>query len=134
MNRRKAIKYSELREYLLEQGFNEREVMQSIGKLRKIDKDLKLAFYECFKEGIEPDITIANITYEELVSMLNMNMVQAFLYLDWLRREPEIALDTLDRTTPMDLDEEFIEKASQIVPDNEEREEEDETDLSLASE
>lgn len=134
MSQRKTIKYSELREYLLEQGFNEREIMHSIGKLRKIDKDLKQAFYECFREGIEPDFAISNITYEELISKLNMNMVQAFLYLDWLRREPEIALDTLDRTTPMDLDEEFIEKASQISPDNEEREEEDETDLSVASE
>lgn len=134
MRQREPIKYSALREYLLGRGLNEWEAMRSIGKLRKIDLDLKQAFCECFDEGIEPDITISNITYQELVTKLDMNMVQAFLYLDWLRREPEIALDTLDRTTPMNLDEAFMEKTVQITFEEEEKEEEDESDLSITSE
>ncbi|MBT9779416.1 hypothetical protein GPL15_23340 [Clostridium sp. MCC353] len=134
MRQREPIKYSDLREYLLGKGLNEWEAMHSIGKLRKIDPDLKKAFYECFNEGVEPDITISNITYQELVTKLNMNMVQAFLYLDWLRREPEIALDTMDRTTPMNLDESFMEKTSQITFEGEEKEEEDESDLTITSE
>lgn len=132
MNQRGTVKYSAIREYLLGQGFTEWEARHSIGKLRKIDADLKQAFYECFNEGVEPDITVSNITYEELISKLDMNMVQAFLYLDWLRREPEIALDTLDRTTPMNLDETFIANASKVIMDKAEEEEEDLSDLSVS--
>lgn len=101
------ISKEDLKRYLERQGITGRDASRSIKTLRKIDENLKQEFMDCFQKGIEPEVSICNITYQELVSKMGMNMIQAFLYLDWLKREPELALDTLDRVTPMGGMEEF---------------------------
>lgn len=102
-----GILIKDLERYLERQGIEGRDAKRSIRRLKKIDRNLRKEFMDCFREGIEPEVSICNITYQELVSKMGMNMIQAFLYLDWLKREPELALDTLDRVTPMGGMEEF---------------------------
>lgn len=132
---RTRVSYSAMKKYLSKQGLTSWEALQSVKKLRTIDRDLRRAFVRCFNEGIEPDIRIAGLSYQELTTVLGMNVIEAFLYLDWLRKEPELALDTLDRTTPMEIDGRFLEQISETFSgryeENGNEEEADTSDLAI---
>lgn len=101
MNSETSIKYSSLKRYLRDLGYGDKDARRSIKKLRAMDPALKQAFALYFNEGIQPEMEIAEITFQELISKVKMNPVTAFLFLDWLNREPDTALDTLRHISPM---------------------------------
>ena len=101
MNSETNIKYSSLKRYLRDLGYGDKDARRSIKKLRAMDPALKQAFALYFNEGLHPEMAIAEITFQELTSKIKMNQVTAFLFLDWLNRDPDTALDTLRHTSPM---------------------------------
>ena len=98
------ISYNVLRGFLSNKGYRDRDIVRSVRRLRMADSDLKEAFILFFNEGIEPDITVRDISYHDLTTVFEMSPLTAILFLDWLRKEPDIAFDTLRMRSPMDLE------------------------------
>jgi hypothetical protein len=85
------IHYFSLKNYIIEQGFSAKEAQYTIGRIRKMDKQIKKSFILWFNKGILPKYSIENITFNELIEELKMNEINAFLFINWLNKEPEAA-------------------------------------------
>ena len=124
------ISYNVLRGFLSNKGYRDREIARSVRRLRMADSDLKEAFILFFNEGIEPDITVRDISYHDLTTVFEMSPLTAILFLDWLRKEPDIAFDTLRMRSPMDLEGFETVIKEQITPAVPEQEE-DSSDITI---
>lgn len=124
------ISYNVLRGFLSNKGYRDRDIVRSVRRLRMADSDLKEAFILFFNEGIEPDITVRDISYHDLTTVFEMSPLTAILFLDWLRKEPDIAFDTLRMRSPMDLEGFETEIKEQITPADPEQEE-DSSDITI---
>ena len=90
-----AIKYVQLLKYLMkEEHFSEMEALRTISRVRRMHIEIRKAFFRWFN-GYCPELTIEGVTFRELIEEENMRPVRAFLFMDWLRREPGIALTAL---------------------------------------
>lgn len=85
------VRYWEIRKYLLENGHTKREAEMVIAQLRKLDTPIKKLFITWFQTGNYPCESIEDTTVRELVECAKMTPVNAFLTLDWLKREPVLA-------------------------------------------
>lgn len=65
--------------------------LYNLWKLRHLDAELKEALYIWVNDGV-PSVVIHDVSFVELISSESMNPIQAFLYLDWLKREPVRAI------------------------------------------
>ena len=124
------ISYNVLRGFPSNKGYRDREIARSVRRLRMTDSDLKEAFILFFNEGIEPDITVHDISYHDLTTVFEMSPLTAILFLDWLRKEPDIAFDTLRMRSPMDLEGFETVIKEQITPAVPEKEE-DSSDITI---
>lgn len=124
------ISYNVLRGFLSNKGYRDRDIVRSVRRLRMADSDLKEAFILFFNEGIEPDITVRDISYHDLTTVFEMSPLTAILFLDWLRKEPDIAFDTLRMRSPMDLEGFETVIKEQITPADPEQEE-DSSDITI---
>ena len=124
------ISYNVLRGFLSNKGYRDRDIVRSVRRLRMADSDLKEAFILFFNEGIEPDITVRDISYHDLTTVFEMSPLTAILFLDWLRKEPDIAFDTLRMRSPMDLEGFETVIKEQITPAVPEKEE-DSSDITI---
>ena len=95
------INYFALKKRVEACGIRKEQSKRIIRDLRKLDHELKKAFGKWYKFGIEPSQTIAGVTFEMLTKKLHMNEINAFLTLDWLKREPNEARAALGR--PLDM-------------------------------
>ena len=124
------ISYNVLRGFLSNKGYRDREIARSVRRLRMTDSDLKVAFILFFNEGLEPDITVRDISYHDLTTVFEMSPLTAILFLDWLRKEPDIAFDTLRMRSPMDLEGFETVIKEQITPADPEQED-DSSDITI---
>jgi hypothetical protein len=91
MDLKSVIYYGKLKDTLLGEGFTELEAREAIRTIRKMDKSLKKTFYRWFVKREAPDVTVEGISYDELTEDMRMGGFRAFLYLDWLSKEPQSA-------------------------------------------
>ena len=101
-----VIKYESLLKYLTENElFSRIQALRIINRIRKLDPEIKKEFIKWFCYNRMPLLTIEGVTFEELINDEKMRPVRAFLFMDWLKREPVIALTymaQLNETRPLE--------------------------------
>jgi len=69
----------------------------SLIKIENLQPKLKPLYNEWLRNNKEPEISIRNYSYHDLISRFKMKPIGAFFTLDWLIREPEKAMAALER-------------------------------------
>lgn len=112
----KIIKYIQLFNYIVtEEDSNPINACRVIQKIRQLPDELKLAVLDVV-EGKIPYVEFHDISLEELINNDKMKPVRAILMLDWIRREPAIAMRYMEierhraPQTVTDSDKEMLEK------------------------
>lgn len=112
----KIIKYIQLFNYIVtEEDSNPISACRVIQKIRQLPDELKLAVLDVV-EGKIPYVEFHDISLEELINNDKMKPVRAILMLDWIRREPAIAMRYMEierhraPQTVTDSDKEMLEK------------------------
>lgn len=84
--------------YLKEElGYTQCRISQAVNAVNRMDHSLKTELMKAIATGTIPVIVIEKLTVQDLMERLNMNMVTAFLAIDYLLREPEEAKYILAR-------------------------------------
>ena len=112
----KIIKYIQLFNYLVtEEDANPINACRTIQKIRQLPNELKLAVLDVI-EGKIPYVEYHDISLEELINNDKMKPIRAILMLDWIRREPAIAMRYMEieqhkaPQTVTESDKEMLEK------------------------
>jgi hypothetical protein len=84
-------------ELLKEQGYPAFMLDKTADKVENLSPILQEAFDCWVKCGIEPSFSIKGYSYSSLIETFGMKPIGAFLTLDWLIKEPEKALENLNR-------------------------------------
>lgn len=84
-------------EILKEQGYPAFMLDKTSTKIENLSQPLKEVFSMWVERGIEPSFSIKGYSYQTLIEKFNMKPVGAFLTLDWIIREPEVAIENLNR-------------------------------------
>lgn len=94
----KIIKYIDLFTYIIqnESEWNPIAACKIIQKIRHLPIELKDAVLKIL-EGKTPDISYHDISLLELIERDNMKPIRAILMLDWIRKEPAIAMRYMER-------------------------------------
>ena len=88
----KIIEYTKLFLYLVkEEGLNPFSACYSIGRIRNLPPEFKMAVFQVLS-GVTPNIKYNDITLVELIEEDHMSPIRAILMLDWIRREPLVAV------------------------------------------
>ena len=88
----KIIKYIQLYTHLIEEeGLNPISAYQSTLRVRKLPVELKDAVLQVL-DGMCPEVEYHEVTLKELIEKDEMKPIRAILMLDWIRREPAIAV------------------------------------------
>lgn len=88
----KIIKYIQLYTHLIEEeGLNPISAYQSTLRVRKLPVELKDAVLQVL-DGMCPEVEYHEVTLRELIEKDEMKPIRAILMLDWIRREPAIAM------------------------------------------
>lgn len=86
-----------IKEVLLERGYTDKQVNAVIYDLMIIDESLKEGFSLWLESEKETDYTIQGITLSELKNKFGMTYPAALLTMDWLIKEPEKAIESINR-------------------------------------
>ena len=86
-----------IKEVLLERGYTDKQVNTVIYDLMTIDESLKEGFSLWIELEKETDYTIQGIALSELKNKFGMNYPAALLTMDWLIKEPEKAIESINR-------------------------------------
>lgn len=112
----KIIKYIQLLNYIVtEEDSTPINAYKTIKKIRQLPNELKLVVLDVI-EGKIPYVEFHGISLEELINNDKMKPIRAILILDWIRREPAIAMRYMEierhRAPQMvtDSDKEMLEK------------------------
>lgn len=93
----RILKYIRLYGYLVvEEDHNPLSACRIISYVRKLPFELKLAVLDIVEHKI-PDLEINGVSLSELIEKDDMKPVRAILMLDWIRREPAVALRYMSR-------------------------------------
>ena len=84
-------------ELLKKQGYHSFMLDKTATKIENLSQPLKEAFSMWVDCGIEPSFSIKGYSYQTLIEKFDMKPIGAFLTLDWIIREPEKAIDNLNR-------------------------------------
>lgn len=84
-------------EILKEQGYPTFMLEKTADKVENLSQPLKESFSMWAEYGIEPSLSIKGYSYNILIERFNMKPIGAFLTLDWILREPEKAIENLNR-------------------------------------
>lgn len=88
----KIIEYIKLFSYIVtEENIDPINACHTIRKIRQLPNELKLAVLDVI-EGKIPQIEYHDVSLDELINNDNMKPIRAILMLDWIRREPAIAV------------------------------------------
>ncbi len=94
------INVNKLRDYLVkEYDYPAFMVEKTIDKVEKFDSDIYHEFEHWLSSGEESGIQVEGYSIRMLIDKYKMNVVGAYLTLDWLKREPEDAKKALLRGT-----------------------------------
>lgn len=112
----KIIKYIQLFNYIVtEEDANPINACITIQKIRQLPNELKLAVLDVI-EGKIPYVEYHDISLDELINNDKMKAIRAILMLDWIRREPAIAMRYMEierykaPQTITESDKEMLEK------------------------
>ena len=86
-----------IKEVLLERGYTDKQVNAVIYDLMIIDESLKEGFSLWLESEKETDYTIQGIALSELRNKFGMTYPAALLTMDWLIKEPEKAIESINR-------------------------------------
>ena len=86
-----------IKEVLLERGYAGKQVNTVINDLMAMDESLKEGFSLWIESEKETDYTIQGITLSELKNKFGMTYPAALLTIDWLIKEPEKAIESINR-------------------------------------
>ena len=78
-------------------GVYDNKLEQIASELDSMDPEFKLLFENFLTTGQVDNIEIQGYTVAKLKTEHGMNEVAAFLTLDWLKQEPEVASKSLER-------------------------------------
>ena len=84
-------------EILKEQGYPTFMLEKTADKVENLSQPLKESFSLWVESGIEPSLSIKGYSYSILIEKFKMKQVGAFITLDWIMREPEKAIENLNR-------------------------------------
>lgn len=93
----KVIKYIQLFGYLTkEENLSVWQAYLTIQEVRKLPVDYKAAVLHVL-EGKTPDIEAEGVTITDIMEKDHLHPVRAILLLDWIRREPAVAVRYMSR-------------------------------------
>lgn len=88
----KLIKYVQLFKYLVEEeGLNAFSAYSSIQRVRQLPVEFKEAVHMIL-EGKSPHLAYHEVSLDELIEKEHLKPIRAILMLDWIRREPAVAM------------------------------------------
>ena len=89
----KIIEFIKLYAHLTEsEGLGRMTALRCIVRLRKMSPDILSDLKDYLSNGIIPERSIEGVTFTELTNKDGFTPSRAFLFMDWLKREPEEAL------------------------------------------
>lgn len=98
MKKIKILFYTSLKKDLKESySYSEYEAKEAIISIRKMDRELRKEFIDWYHHGVHPTIKIEELTYDDVLKNITSNPVGAFLYLDFLKKNPAEAKKALIR-------------------------------------
>jgi hypothetical protein len=80
-----------------EYGYSPKGALLVWGKVESLNEPIHSAINQWWEDNLIPGIAVQGYTVELLVAKHAMNPIAAFLTLDWLIREPEKALASLNK-------------------------------------
>ena len=88
----KIIEYTQLFRYLMkEERLNPFQACYSIGRIRSLPREYKESVFQILS-GLTPNIKCNEISLSELIEKDHLSPIRAILMLDWIRREPLVAV------------------------------------------
>lgn len=88
----KIIEYTKLYEHLTQnENLSPWEAIRNISKIRKLSPEILKAIKD-WSYGAVPEISVNGVSYAELTEVEDLKPIQAFLMLDWLKRDPVVAM------------------------------------------
>lgn len=96
-----SLNYFRIKNYLVDNyGYTPQRAAQIIKKLRRAKPDIRHEFINWFNTGNLPeDLTLYGISFAGLLKNRTLNIVSAFLFIDWYSRMPEEAYNFI--VTPL---------------------------------
>lgn len=86
-----------IKQVLLERGYTDKQANTVINDLLAMDESLKEGFSLWMKSEKETDYTIKGITLSELKKKFGMTYPAALLTMDWVIKEPEKAIESINQ-------------------------------------
>lgn len=86
-----------IKQVLLERGYTDKQANAVIDDLMAMDESLKESFSLWIESEKETDYTIKGITLSELKKKFGMTYPAALLTMDWIIKEPEKAIESINR-------------------------------------
>lgn len=115
------LRYIHLYSYLTnKENLSRKAAMRTIFRIRKLPQLLKLATIDIL-DGFIPDLTINNVSLEELINRDGMKPIRAVLFLDWVNREPRAAMQYMVNMEAREIIPELTEEAKERMTANLER-------------
>ncbi|MDF2539172.1 MAG: hypothetical protein K0S76_2193 [Herbinix sp.] len=134
MKKKRLLFYTSLKKDLKESySYTDYEAKEAINSIRRMDRELKEVFVDWYHHGVIPSIMVEGLSYEEVLKNITPNPVGAFLYLDFLKKNPTEAKKSLVRgMDQIIISKEDLEKIKQknnyVAP---ETAQEDTSDISI---
>ena len=86
-----------IKEVLLERGYTDKQVNAVINNLLAMDESLKEGFLIWIESEKETDYKIKGINLSDLKRKFGMTYPAALLTMDWIIKEPEKAIENINR-------------------------------------
>lgn len=84
----RSISYTCLKKELMNHGYSKSAAQSAIEVIRRFSSELLLNFMNWLEYGRYHEVEIDDITLGELIQKMHMEVIQAFLVLDWLEKDP----------------------------------------------
>lgn len=113
----KIIEYTKLYEHLTQnENLSSWEAIRNISKVRKLAPEILKALKD-WNYGAVPEISVNGVSYAELTEVEDLKPIQAFLMLDWLKRDPVAAMRFMETERLRSPIKPLSDKEKQIVGD-----------------
>lgn len=86
-----------IKEILMKRGYPEKQASSVASDLLEIDKTLQEALYGWLATENETDFQVAGFKLSELKHKFDMTYPAVLLTMDWLIKEPELAIKSINR-------------------------------------
>ena len=86
-----------MKQTLMERGYTEKQAAFVASDLLKLDDNLKNGLQRWLVSGEETDYTIEGVRLSELKRKFGMTYPAALLSMDWIVKEPELAMKSINR-------------------------------------